>query len=103
MLRRLKQALVESFVGAIALGWLLAQAITHCAYAIVAPLGSWLLRDEYRAMTGHSVRPAALLLRDSVPELLRAFALLVIGYFLLRWLFFAPMEKATGSAVTDPK
>src|SRR5437016_305111 len=103
MFRRLKQALVESFVGAIALGWLLAQAITHCAHTIIAPLISWLLRDEYRAMTGHSVRPAALLLKDFVPELLRALALLIIGYFLLRWLFFVPVERATGSAVTDPK
>jgi hypothetical protein len=42
MLRRLKRVLVESFVGAIALGYLLAQGLLHFVYIFTSPFSEWL-------------------------------------------------------------
>jgi hypothetical protein len=33
--------------------------------------------------------------QDAVPELIRSLALLIVGYFLLRWLYFKPLEQPT--------
>ena len=41
MFGRLKTALVESFVGAIALGLIFAQAVLHLISAITAPVNEW--------------------------------------------------------------
>jgi hypothetical protein len=91
MLERLKRALVNSFVGAIALGWLFAQGILHFAYVFSAPVAGWLTRREYHGMvvsTGFS-------LQDALPELVRSVSLLLVGYLLLRWLYYKPIESET--------
>jgi hypothetical protein len=103
MFRRLKQILVETFVGTIALGWLFAQAVMHTAYAIVAPLVNWLLRDEYRGLTARAFGPAGLSVKDAAPELLRALSLLLAGYLLLRWLYCTPITKTTAEPELNPE
>ena len=52
MFKRLKRALVTSFVGTIALGWVFAQVILHFAYIFSAPIAGWLMRREYRGVNG---------------------------------------------------
>ena len=89
MLERLRKALVSSFVGAITLGWVFAQGILHFTYIFSAPIVGWLTRREYRGMvdrvnTGFS-------LHDALPELAKSVSLLLIGYFLLRWLYYKPL------------
>lgn len=93
MLERLKKALVSSFVGAIGLGWVFAQGILHFAYAFSAPVASSLARSEYRSLTDRVSVASGFLLRDALPELMRSFVLLLVGYFLLRWLYFTPSEQ----------
>jgi len=39
---RLKQALIESYVGAIALGYLFAQGILHFVTIFASPVAGWL-------------------------------------------------------------
>jgi hypothetical protein len=90
MFDRLKRSLVESFVGAIALGWLFAQGIFHFANIFVAPVTAWIGRSEYRSLTGSASVSAGFLLQDAMPELFRSFFLLLIGYILLRWLYLKP-------------
>jgi hypothetical protein len=92
MFKRLKQALVISYVGTIAVGWIFAQGILHFAYVFSTPITSWIARSEYRGITEQSTIKG-FALRDGVPDLLRSIALLVLGYLLLRWLYFGQVEE----------
>jgi hypothetical protein len=93
MLERLKKVLVDSFVGAIALGWVFAQGILHFAYVFSAPVAGWLTRREYHEITLDRIAaPTAFSLQDAVPELVRSVSLLLVGYVLLRWLYYKPAD-----------
>ena len=93
MFKRLKRALVTSFVGAIALGWLFGQGILHFAYIFSAPVGGWLMRREYREVMERANTAAGFSFQDAMPELVKSFSLLLVGYLLLRWLYFKPLEQ----------
>jgi hypothetical protein len=47
---------------------------------------------------GHNVSPTGFSLQDAIPELVRSLALLLVGYFLLRWLYFKPLEDELADA-----
>jgi hypothetical protein len=67
MFRRCKQALVSSYVGTIAVGWIFAQGILHFAFMFSTPSTSWIARSEYRGIMEQStIRGFAL--RDGVPD-----------------------------------
>lgn len=101
MFKKLKMTLVNSFVGALALGWLFAQAILHFAYVFSAPVASWLTRREYQRMTDHPV--ATFSLQDAIPELIKSTSMLLIGYFLLRWLYYKPLESEASESGQEQK
>ena len=93
MLKRLKRALVESYIGAIALGWLLAQDITQFVGAFARPVEEWISQREYpglRAQTGGS---PGLSFGFAVPDLIRFALILAIWYALVRWLYFDSSNK----------
>jgi hypothetical protein len=96
MLERLKRALVESFVGAIALGYIFAQGLQHFAWAFAAPVAGYVSRKQYRGLIDRPI-PVAFSFQDALPELARSAALLVVGYVLLRWLYFKPLAEAPKS------
>jgi len=100
MFERIKRAMVESYVAAIALGWLLAQGIWHFANIFVVPITGWLTRSEYSEFTSRA--PVHLYLRDSLPELGRSFFLLLFWYILLRWLYIKPMKNEVPDPVVRP-
>lgn len=100
MLSRLKKALVESYVGAIGLGWILAQGVLHFAFIFSAPVANWLYRREYAGLTPGVV--AGFSFRDAIPEAARSIAALVIGYLLLRWLYYKP-TPAPVTESSEPK
>src|SRR5437588_870681 len=91
MLKRFKQALVESFVGAIALGWLLAESVIHFVGIFAAPLAVWASRKEYLALTDKI--PQGIPFYAAGPELVRCVFLLLIWFLLLRWLYLQPVEQ----------
>jgi hypothetical protein len=104
MLSRLKAAFVSSFVGAIALGWAFAQAISHAVSIIATPIASWISRWEYRGMSANQSAPTAFFIQDAIPELIRTVALLLVGYALLRWLYYDPVKNdgvSRNSPVSD--
>lgn len=101
MLSSLKTALVSSFVGTIAIGWIFAQAILHFAYVFSAPITSWLVRREYRNFTDRPVVTTGISLQDSVPELVKFLSLLLLGYLLLRWLYISPSSQKTSEPATE--
>lgn len=94
MVKRFKDALVGSFIGAIALGWIFAQAILRFAYVFSTPIATWVTRRNYAGeLLQHGTAARGFSLLDALPELVRSAALLVVGYFLLRWLYFQPQEE----------
>ncbi len=102
MLNRLKRSLVESFVGAICLGYLFAQGLIHLAYVVTAPLTGWISRKEYSALTLRPEISTRFYFQDALPELARAVSLLLLGYILLRWLYFNPVARETADNSLRP-
>jgi len=100
MFKRLKEALVSSYVGTITVGWVFAQAILHFAYVFSAPITSWITRNEYRGIMGQST-DRGFVFRDGLPDLVRSIALLVLGYLLLRWLYFTPTSEPESRDMRD--
>lgn len=97
MLERLKKALVESFVGAIGLGFLLATSISHLANIFASPIAGWVSRKEYGGMIPESSKLPGFSFKEALPELARFVVILVVWYFLVRWLYFRPAEKETAA------
>jgi hypothetical protein len=71
MFERLKNILVSSYIGTIALGWIFAQGILHFAYIFSAPVVGWMTRREYRGLMEHAT-VTGFTLRDSLPELVKS-------------------------------
>jgi hypothetical protein len=104
MFDRLKRSLVDSYVGAIALGWIFADGILGVCNIFVAPVTGWIHRSEYRHFTNPSSGSSGILLQDALPDLLRSFLILLVGYLLLRWLYFKPSDnRGAVKSVTDPE
>jgi hypothetical protein len=102
LLDRLKRNLVESFVGAICLGYLFAQGLIHLAYVLVVPIADWISRKEYRALTSAPEISTRFRLQGALPELARAISLLLLGYILLRWLYFKPVTEKPPERTSHP-
>jgi len=94
MLDRLRRTLVDSYIGAIALGYLLAQDILHFTSIFTSPLTGWLARREYGSLVPHMTTLWQASLEDALLELARFAALLLVWYLLLRWLYFRRSEPA---------
>jgi hypothetical protein len=90
MFKRLKRALVESFVGAIALGYLLAQCILYFVNIFASPIAGWVSRNEYRAIIPSGAALVGFSLKDALPDLTRFVGLFMVWYLLVRWLYFTP-------------
>lgn len=87
MLKRFKRALVESYVGAIALGYLLAETVLHFCYTFATPVSGWVSRTEYRDPLGRTTLPQGFRLQEGLPELVRFVVLLVSWCLLMYWLY----------------
>lgn len=102
MLDRLKSSLVHSFAGAIAIGCLVAQGISHLAAAVGWPLRDWIHQNATWAHTVINAnvfvagRPGAssLFLQSALPLLLEALVELVAAIVLLWWLYFPGAPEA---------
>ena len=82
---------MESYIGTIALGWLLAQGITHLVGIFSAPVAGWVSQNTYRDIT-KATGSLGFPFEAALPELIRAFLLLLIWYALVRWLYFRPFK-----------
>lgn len=97
MLNRIKRAVVESYIGAIALGYLLAQIIITLVEVFVAPLVGWIAATRFRS--DMSVAATDVSLQASYPEIVRFVLSLILWYILLRWLYMTPTRsEASGPA-----
>jgi hypothetical protein len=104
MFERLRQAAVESFVGAIALGYLLAQVIMHFVGTFVAPVQAWITQRELHLVMpgGPTVASTGLSFQSAAPELIRFLLLAMVWYVLMRWLYFRPLRKELPGPPANP-
>jgi hypothetical protein len=97
MLDRLKIALVDSFAGAIAIGFLFAEGIQRVAYIFSEPVTQWLLQRFREQQFSRNVFAyqggPRFPFEMAIPQLFTALFLLGASYVLLRWLYFPPTEK----------
>jgi hypothetical protein len=93
MLNRLKSALVDSYVGAVARGYMLAQCVLHFANVFANPIAGWITRAEYKDVINHGTPMVGFTFRDGLPELVRFVLLLAVWFVLVRWLYFTPPKQ----------
>jgi hypothetical protein len=103
MFERLRWALVESFVGAIALGYLFAQGVLHFVSIFAAPVQGWVTGNELRRMMPGTIASPGFPLRNALPELMEFLVLLLVWYVLMRWLYFNPFKKETLGPGSSPE
>jgi mannose/fructose/N-acetylgalactosamine-specific phosphotransferase system component IID len=107
MLERIKKALVESFVGAIVVGVLIANGIVNLVTSITTPLTEWVnLRfQEQQSSTFFPPQYLQFLLRHLIQQLIGAALFLLIAFLLLRWLYIEPsaVEPSDPSQVEEPE
>jgi hypothetical protein len=103
MFERLRRVLVESFVGAIALGYLLAECILYFMNIFGSPVSAWVSRNLYQDLmpTAHASGGSSFQL--ALPELVRFLVLAVVWYGLLRWLYFKPLNIETTEPAPNPE
>ena len=103
MFERLKHALVGSYVGAIALGWLFAQGVIQFVNIFAAPIAGWVSRNDYRAIVPGGAALAGFSLRDALPDLSRSVVLFLVWYLLVRWLYFTPPKTGASEPAPNPE
>lgn len=103
MLERLKGALVESYVGAIGLGYLLAQCILHFVNIFAAPVAGWVSRNDYRAIIPGGAAIAGFSPKDALPDLSRFVVLFLVWYLLVRWLYFTRPKTVASEPARNPE
>jgi predicted Kef-type K+ transport protein len=96
VLNRIRKALVDSYAGAIAVGWLLSQGICHCALLIVSPLTIWAqIRLQQRLDPSRSIlyeQPQRFPYEQVGSQVLLILILLLLAFLLLRWLYMEPAK-----------
>ncbi|HEV2288943.1 MAG TPA: hypothetical protein VGR81_08325 [Candidatus Acidoferrales bacterium] len=101
MSKRVKGALVESYIGAIALGYLLAESILYLISFVAAPETAW-AQQQYRSALSVHVSWAALAGAYAIDPLVKFIILIVLWYILLRWLYLEKPATQTSAPAPAP-
>lgn len=90
MFNRVKRALIESYIGAIALGYLLAECVLHLAGTFAEPLTEWASQRRMQYLMPNTVTEKPVFsLAGADAEFVRFLVLLLVWYLLLRWLYLS--------------
>ena len=92
MLKRIKRAVVESYIGAIALGYVLAQAILYFMLIFVSPFSAWLSRSYFKDVPSRPT-PSDLPLYDALVNFATFVSLMLLWFLLLYWLYMKPARS----------
>lgn len=82
-------------MGAIALGYLLAQSVLHFVNIFASPVAAWVSHNEYRALMANASTTPASPMRYALPDLARFVILMPVWYLLMRWLYFKPIKTTS--------
>jgi hypothetical protein len=99
MFKKARKALVESFVGAIALGCVFAYGVFNLVEAVSVPISNWAAQQYMVSFSNPSVSrrvvefPWLVVARP----LFQGAALVLVGYLLLRWLYYPTKQTATAA------
>jgi hypothetical protein len=93
MFDRLKRVLVGSFIGVVALGYLLAIVIQYFVSAFTSPIAAWAGRNLYPGPMTQGAASLSLPLRSALSPATAFVLLLLVWYVLLRWLYFTPVKE----------
>ncbi len=93
MVDRLKRVLVKSFIGAIALGYVLAEVMLYFVNVFTSPVSAWATRNLYRGLVPGSAAFSGSPLRAAASPAIAFVLLLLVWYLLLRWLYFTPLKE----------
>ena len=107
MLELLRQTLVESYVGAIALVYLLAQDIILLVIAFSFPIAAWASRRETERFlpmlstlrpqgAPQSTQVQGFPFENGLSSLMGFLVLFLLWYLLFRWLYFRPFRTIAG-------
>jgi hypothetical protein len=97
--KSIKRALVDSYVGAIGLGYLLAQVILYFIRIFSVPVGSWIAQKQAAQFMSRPALYKGFPLQSALPELINFALLLFLWYILLRWLYLEKPAKETSAPV----
>jgi hypothetical protein len=86
MLEQVRRILVDSFIAAIGLGYLLAQIILYFINIFTSPVSIWILRMILPAATASRRFPV----EAALPQVIGFVLLLALWFVLLRWLYLTP-------------
>lgn len=100
MFKRIKRALVDSYIGAIGLGYLLAQVMLHFISIFSAPVTGWIVQNQSAQFTNRPIS-TSLPLQYALPRLIDFVLLLCLWYILLRWLYLEKPARETSVPVPD--
>jgi len=98
MFDRIKRVLVKSFIGAIALGYLLAEIARYFVNIFTAPLLAWTTRRYFRGVIPSTVTSPHPTLEALIAPAVAFVLLLSLWYILLRWLYFTPVVEESTTA-----
>lgn len=101
MLERIKRTLVDSYIGAIGLGYLLAQVILYFVGIFSAPVAGWVVQKQTGEFMNRPSAPMDLIMLRSIPQLIDFVLLLVLWYILLRWLYLGKPKRETSIRAAD--
>ncbi len=102
MLDRLKRVLVKSFIGAIGLGYLLAQAVMYMVSIFTSPLTQWSTQSIFQSIAPRPSAPAGFPFQAALPQIVGFLVLLLIWYGLLRWLYFTRLTESPSGPTPNP-
>lgn len=103
MFERMKRSLVESYIGAIALGYLLAESILYFVGALATPLSAWASLKQFPATSPRAAFSWADSLSFGALDLAKCVVILVLWYFLFRWLYLKPTKTETSGPASSPE
>jgi hypothetical protein len=104
MLKRLKAALVNSYVGAIATGWLVADGISGIISVVSRPLQIWYTILFYRELLPSERLPTReLTLFTAMTDLAVGLLRLLVALSLARWLYWDPKQSAAAVQTAEPE
>jgi hypothetical protein len=103
MLERFKTALVDSYVVAIALGWLFAMGITRFVGIFIEPITVWMTRRQSWSIYSSNSPSPALPFQLVFSQLLTSAAYLLIVDGLLRWLYYPVAKKQDQGEAVEPE
>ena len=99
MLERMRRTLVESLIGAIALGYLLAIDILRFVDVFVSPVEAWVTRSELPEVLGQSHASSGFPFNYALLQLASFLLLSLVWYLLFRWLYSKPFTKENAEPV----